>query len=343
MDTNKSSSEFLPALESVRGIAALMVVIYHLSYRAGGDDLKFISRNFYLSVELFFILSGFIMGKMYLDKINRPSELFNFLILRLGRIYPLFIFYILVHLSLFLIQQHGSLTSAQVNLLWPTLFLIQADDHTMWNYPSWSIAAEWISYCVFGFHIFLFHKIPKWVNTIIVGSISLLAYGLLAPKNPLFCGIGGFYLGILGFIYLKNFKLPKYAVWVFLFIIIFLFLHNDINNFPPNYCFTLLAIVAVMWLSGQEAQKTWLSNPWLVWLGTVSYSAYLGHSFVDLIIYKLFERNVVIPVSSFHFYALLILKLVITYFVAHFTYKHIESPFRKVVRSWVSNLKTQSK
>jgi len=89
--TKKNQSEFLPALESARGIAALMVVIYHYSYRAGGDNLKFFCRNFYVSVELFFILSGFLMGKIYLDKINGTSGLVNFLLLRLGRIYPLFI------------------------------------------------------------------------------------------------------------------------------------------------------------------------------------------------------------------------------------------------------------
>jgi peptidoglycan/LPS O-acetylase OafA/YrhL len=342
----KSSSEFLPALESARGIAALMVVIYHYSYRAGGDNLKFFCRNFYLSVELFFMLSGFLMGKIYLDKINGPGSLFNFLLLRLGRIWPLHMFWVIVFLAMFLFQQHGSLTVPQMNLLWPTLLLIQGDDHTMWNYPSWSIAAEWVSYCLFGFHIFLFHKKPKWVNTLIIGSISLLAYILLAQKDTsmkymtptqgFLSGIGGFYLGVLGFVYLKNFKLPKYTGWVFLFIFIYLFTHNDINNFPPNYCFTILAIIGVVWLSGQEAQKTLLANPSLVYLGTVSYSVYLGHAFVDLIIYKLFERNVIIPVDGFQFYGLLISKLMILYFLAHLTHKFIENPFRRLARNWVS-------
>ena len=62
-NTKKSTSEFLPALESSRGIAALLVVIFHFATSSGGEDLRYFSRNFYLAVDLFFIFIGFHNGE----------------------------------------------------------------------------------------------------------------------------------------------------------------------------------------------------------------------------------------------------------------------------------------
>lgn len=340
-DTKKKQSEFLPALESARGIAALLVVIFHFATSSGGENLRHFSRNFYLAVDLFFILSGFIMAKIYLNKICKSKDLGNFFILRLGRIYPLHLFWMMVFLVMFLILQQGRLTPEQLNVFWPNLFLVHADQ-TMFNGPSWSISAEWISYCLFGLHVYLLNKIPEKINIIIVTLVCFTAYFLYYIPTPnqsqitggFLRGVGGFYLGILGFIYLKNCRLPKFAGYIFWIIGFYLFTHIGIKHIPTDYYFPVMAIIGVLWLAEPQTQQTWLSHPYLIWLGTVSYSVYLGHTFVGLFINKIYERTITLPATQYQFYGLLIFKLIISYLVAHLTYKFIESPFRKLARSW---------
>jgi peptidoglycan/LPS O-acetylase OafA/YrhL len=341
-NTKKSSSKFLPALESSRGIAALLVIIFHYGTSTGGENLRHISRNFYLPVDLFFILSGFIMAKIYFDKIKKSGDLAKFLVLRLGRIYPLHLFWIIVFLAMFLILQQGRLTPEQVNVFWPTLFLVHPDD-TMFNGPSWSISAEWITYCLFGVHIFLVEKIPEKINTVIVALICFMAYFLFYIPTPnqsqitsgFLRSIGGFYLGILGYLYLKKYRLPKFAGYIFWIMGFYLFIHQDIKDTSTAYLFPLMAIIGVLWLAESQTQKSWLSHPSLVWLGTVSYSVYLGHTFVGLFINKIFERTITLPATQYQFYGLLVFKLISSYCVAYLTHKFIENPFRKLAKNWV--------
>jgi len=282
------------------------------------------------------------MAKIYFDKIKRSGDLGKFLVLRLGRIYPLHIFWVIVFLVMFLILQQGNLTPEQVNLFWPTLFLVHPND-TMFNGPSWSISAEWITYCLFGVHIFLLKKIPEKINTLIVTLICLTAYFFVyiptlnqsQITSGLLRGIGGFYLGILGFLYLKKYRLPKSAGYIFWIIGFYLFTHQGIKDTSDAYFFPFMAIIGVLWLAVPQTQKSWLSHPSLIWLGTVSYSVYLGHTFVGLFINKIFERTITLPATQYQFYGLLVFKLISSYCVAHLTYKFIENPFRKLARNWV--------
>jgi peptidoglycan/LPS O-acetylase OafA/YrhL len=59
----------LHKLESLRGVAACMVVLYHSPFNYGDGDVSFIS-NSYLFVDFFFVLSGFVMSLAYSSQIR---------------------------------------------------------------------------------------------------------------------------------------------------------------------------------------------------------------------------------------------------------------------------------
>ena len=89
----------LKPLTSIRGLAAIWVVFFH--YNRTFE----LSQMGYLGVDLFFILSGFIISYVYMDKFS-SSELVSknikrFLALRLARIYPLHIFHITTYGGLY--------------------------------------------------------------------------------------------------------------------------------------------------------------------------------------------------------------------------------------------------
>ena len=81
-----AEGERFRSLDALRGIAALAIVVYHLDDRLGWP---FWFDNFYLGVDLFFVLSGFIIYAVYGDAIESGSAYARFLWLRIARIYPL--------------------------------------------------------------------------------------------------------------------------------------------------------------------------------------------------------------------------------------------------------------
>lgn len=74
-------------LDGLRGIAALLVVLRHVGPLAGGISLP---ENF-LAVDLFFLLSGFVIAFAYDDRLARPGFIGRFLAIRLIRLYPLYL------------------------------------------------------------------------------------------------------------------------------------------------------------------------------------------------------------------------------------------------------------
>lgn len=347
-ENKKPASEFLPALESSRGIAAFLVVVFHYSFSI--SEIRFFSQSFYLAVDFFFILSGFIMAKIYFGKISNRKLFAKFLILRLGRIYPLHLFWFFIYFISFLITQKGQLSLDQNNSILPTISLLNSahlmDRHTSFNLPSWSISAEWISYLLFGLHMLCFSHIQKGINTIFCILIGLFSYFAVFSLHPqlgldvtfqagFLRGIGGFYFGILGFLITQKFRVNiKILKWFFLLMVIFLFINNPRTY--TDYLFPPLALFLVIGLSGYEAQKSFLAKPFLVWIGTISYSVYLGHEFVGKLANQVYSKISLTPLDGFHSYILFSLKIILCYIIAHLTYKLIERPFRQKTRSLVS-------
>src|SRR5690606_296841 len=77
------------ALEGGRGAAALIVALYHLGI--GTEQFGFI-RNGYVFVDLFFVLSGFVIAAAYLNRLDSGIQLRSFFVRRFGRLFPLLMF-----------------------------------------------------------------------------------------------------------------------------------------------------------------------------------------------------------------------------------------------------------
>jgi peptidoglycan/LPS O-acetylase OafA/YrhL len=76
---------FFGSLESLRGVAALLVALYHVSW-LNPTRHQGLVLNSYLMVDLFFVLSGFVMCHGCGDRIRNRAELGDFLVLRIGRL-----------------------------------------------------------------------------------------------------------------------------------------------------------------------------------------------------------------------------------------------------------------
>lgn len=95
MNTGKLNKEHYPALDGLRGVAILLVVLYH--------NFGFIKQSYFgwLGVDLFFVLSGFLITTILLKETGKPGYLKNFYIKRVLRIFPLYFLFLSIFLLLF--------------------------------------------------------------------------------------------------------------------------------------------------------------------------------------------------------------------------------------------------
>ena len=171
MTKTTTTPAYLTNLTPLRGIAALLTVIFHVDLFLGnGGDvlLKFansmlISRM-YLMVDFFFILSGFVMLHVYgiwFSESVKGSDFKRFTIARFARVYPLHLFTLLLVALIFgvsarvgipentVLQTENTVYSFVTNLL--LLQSMNLHGWFSWNHAAWSISTEWWMYMLFPF------------------------------------------------------------------------------------------------------------------------------------------------------------------------------------------------
>ena len=160
---------YLKNLTPFRGIAALLVVIYHLDLMLGigGGGLvpvkdSIILSKMYLMVDFFFILSGFIMcyvySKWFVEAVSF-KEFKRFIIARFARIYPIHLLTLFYTITLFYISSRLKIpevpvlqvADSTISIITNLLLIHSLNLHNWftWNHASWSISAEWWAYMVF--------------------------------------------------------------------------------------------------------------------------------------------------------------------------------------------------
>lgn len=149
-------------LDSWRGICALLVAMMHFP-AAGPLSESPLVRNAYLFVDYFFVLSGFVIAHGYGRKLGGGLQYLRFVVLRLGRIYPLhvavlaaFVAFEALRWAVPALRGDGAAPFSQGNTL-PELARSLAllngmgvESNLTWNGPSWSISAEVWTYLLFG-------------------------------------------------------------------------------------------------------------------------------------------------------------------------------------------------
>ena len=153
----------LDALTGLRGIAAWMVVLFHirvsLTSLLPAWVITALSKG-YLAVDLFFMLSGFVLWYNYADRLRGGGRaaIADFFWRRFARIWPLhgFIMAIFVVYALALVARGNDTTLFPFDKL-PLHFLLVQNwgltTRLTWNHPAWSISTELAAYLIFPFFV----------------------------------------------------------------------------------------------------------------------------------------------------------------------------------------------
>src|SRR5258708_795276 len=308
-----SAAQYVPALTGIRALAALLVLGMHTEQNvpAGLDSLlPFFARG-YLGVDFFFVLSGFIITHVYFASLASPSRsaVQIFLWHRLIRLYPVHIT-VLAGLLAIVSLAHGAgftFNNPQEwqwnELLWQ-LTLLHAWGVTAipgWNVPSWSISAEWFAYLLFPLLAPALMRIRGRGIALLVAVAALAATALLfATANwrlntwvgaPALTRVFGEFLcgaALCRAIALSHkLPLPRGDILATGAFVAFL-----IGASAGLQDFALVALLALTILgtalSSGHARRI-LGSRALVWLGEISYSVYMVHFPVLIIIRRLWE------------------------------------------------------
>lgn len=299
-----SKNRFL-ALDSFRGLCALSVAIFHMNFMDSVTEVVFF-RNSSTLVEFFFVLSGFVMSHAYSMKNDLTFK--SFFISRTFRIFPLHIFMLI----LFLLIETLSLVAYRygvnfrgvpfsgktgINELIPNLLLLQSwtnyTDNLSFNGPSWSISVEYYMYFIF-FITLLTNRYKRYVFCVLVVVVSLVSiyYGLTLATSAATRGLYCFFLGNLTYLVYSKFpklKINQKLVSVFevmLILLVVMFVSSSIKH-KIILSGGFFSLVVFVFSYEKGFVSCFLRSNALVYLGTLSYSIYLTHYFVILIMKSL--------------------------------------------------------
>ena len=200
----------IKALTGLRFVAAAWVVLFHfrpmLREASPGlfDALAPVLNCGAQGVDLFFILSGFVLTWNYLDRMGPSFSVrasLHFLWLRLARVWPVYL--VTLHLAALWIVftlYVGHVPSKAVDQLTAVsyvrqLLLVQLwfqpyFDFSSWDGPAWSISAEWLAYLLFAPLVLVIFRISHATRA---RSMMWLAVAASLPPVLLLLSSGQFY------------------------------------------------------------------------------------------------------------------------------------------------------
>ncbi|WP_296256296.1 MULTISPECIES: acyltransferase family protein [unclassified Pseudomonas] len=292
--------ERLYALQGLRGLAVLGVVLFHMTAvehkYAGGDILLPPWLDFFqLGVDLFFVISGFVMVIVSRGRFQNIAECRRFIFNRLARIYPTYWLYYFITLAVVLVQptlvnsSHGS-----SNLLMS--FLLLPNDRVLLVMVAWSLLFELWFYLVFTGLMFFRER---WLPAFLAGwALILVLFNSFenwqdhspALKIVLHPYALEFILGVaLALLFYGRYsgRIPTSAVAVALFAALLpgVGLIGYYRLFDDQGMLRMLSVGAVFGtlifaLALLERRRLIKVPGWLVAVGDMSYTLYLSHLLV---------------------------------------------------------------
>ncbi|MBN9586005.1 MAG: hypothetical protein BGN84_10925 [Afipia sp. 62-7] len=333
-----------PELDGLRGLAALTVVVAHVTSdtKLWGGLLG--GGGGQLGVMLFFALSGYLLGSIYLDQPFNFQTVGTYARHRIGRVVPLY--YVVVIASFVL--PAGVLYAVNTSNIVEHLFFARAG-RLLWTIPAemqfyaffvvlWAIrdksAAAFVAVCAAYIALSYILHLNAVQQFAVVRCLPVFLFGVLlsrydlrrvpiSPRAWSFAFVVGIALYALAF--------PRVSGLIGI---------DRSFNYGPFFGMWSDPIpqIAVVWLLATATMAplatAMLANRTAVYLGTASYSMYLLH------------RPVIDAVKAAGFgsqpFAVLVLTIIGTAIVSTITYRLIERPFQKLIRQTVPTTKNSN-
>lgn len=306
------------ALESLRGLAAVCVALYHFRTHSPLTENAFI-QNAHLMVDFFFVLSGFVISLNYTDRLRTLRDVAWFQRKRFWRLYPLHFVLLLAFVGIeatkyWVARSRGihlpvpPFSQNDLGALLNNLLLTQAlfENHLTFNYPSWSISCEFYTYLLFGLAAVAIRGAAVFgFAALTLGSLFALSqfdsvFTLTTGAAILRCSYAFFLGALVERIAARTRVKASEPIAIACLIVSILAVMNLAHTrialaIPALFALTIVAISRLdssAWLCGLLNRRA------LIFLGTISYSVYLVHAALWWIITQVLRFGLKIPATT---------------------------------------------
>jgi len=364
--TFTDSKQHFNILDALRGVAAIIVIFFHiLEVYSGGDHSKQIINHGYLAVDFFFMLSGFVIAYAYDDRWNRPKHKLSvkgYFKRRLIRLHPMIIFGMTVGLICFYFGQSDCFPKIAETSIWQLLLIYVIgctllpipismdirgwDEMHPLDGPAWSLFFEYIANILYAL---ILSKVSRKVLTIFLflSASALIILGITSPNGDI---IGGWSFNseqlkigftrvlfpyIAGIFLCRNFTFIKKKntfLWCSLILAVFLcFPHlGTQKSLWINGLYDALTIILIfpiiIYLGANGVIKGKITDKVSTFLGNISYPIYIIH-FPFIYIYTAWVIENDIPLSQGVWVGLGI--LIFSIVLSYLALKFYDLPIRK--------------
>lgn len=299
-------------LDGLRGVAALVVVAFHLFEAHATSHLDQLLNHGYLAVDFFFLLSGFVIGYAYDDRWNKMT-LKNFFTRRLVRLQPMVIMGMAIGAACFYFQASPLWPSISHTPPWMVLLVMvvgftmlplpPAMDIRGWNEtyplngPGWSLFFEYVANILYGVAVRRFSKKALFVLVLLAGA-ALIQFAVTSATGdviggwslePLQLRIGftrvlyPFFAGLLLFRAGKLTQVKHAFLWCSLLVVLVLAMPRigGSEQLWMNGLYDSLSIVflfpLIIYLGASGEIKSRAAKSFCRFLGEISYPLYITH------------------------------------------------------------------
>jgi len=332
----------IPQLDAVRGIAILVVLAHNL-HGFASPPLSLFSNYGWMGVDLFFVLSGFLITGILLDSERSEGYFQNFYARRCLRIWPLYYcVLILMFVALPLARPQDALELFQRSSPWWSYplflqnFLVAAPALAVGPLGvSWSLAVEELFYLVWPLCVrFLSSgrlQFAAWTVLLLSPGVRLffLTRHWIIYSNP-FCRLDGLMAGALLAILVRKSsfapgRLLKPAWILFLVAAPLAITTAAYGVMWLTFSMAVMASASLVFLALYSTNnwfRALLTNRFLTFTGTISYGLYLLHKIPDDAFKRLHLKDAH-PIAAFW------LAVAASYLLAIVSWNLLEKPFLK--------------
>ncbi len=334
------------SLQALRGLAVVGIVLFHMVFveqkNPGGDVLlpSFLQFN-QIFVDLFFVISGFVMVLVSRGRFQRPQEVKRFIFNRLARIYPLYWMYFFITLGVFFVMpQWVNSTHGQPDIL--GAFFLLPSERVSLVMVAWTLTFEVWFYLVFS--VFLFFKEKCLPYTLLIWALLLIGVNSvfdIQSFSPLFkiafhpYGLEFIVGGLMSLLFVSDFKrrISTVSVCIFLFFVLLLglplsyyarFFYGD--GLPRMMCVGGVFGLVVFILALLERRNVFKVAKIFRMIGDSSYSTYLSHVLVLGVFGKIWAAFGGVSGSYFDNLLFIVMMLLATLIYGWLAYVFLERP-----------------
>lgn len=337
--------ETLPGIQALRGLAAILVLIHHILEESQPLFNGHIPAPLVLfgasGVDLFFVISGFIMYHTNRGRFGRDAAASAFFVRRLIRIVPL---YWLCTLAIVLLHFMGFYASKVITVWSVATSLLFIPDPGIVLGVGWTLNYEMYFYGLFAIWLLLGSRRGGVVGVLVSLLLVTGASQAVQPgpiqvflANPIALEFG--YGVVLGVMFEKNYLSPRIGLWALLAGVAGLVLATRYGTsigtmtLTSDIRFVAWGVPAAIVLMSVLATNVSGRRPAavLVALGNASYSLYLTHALVMTAYARFLKTDM--PTGAPRG-ALMLMPVVVSLVTALLTYRLIERPTTEWLKSW---------